>query len=437
MNPLNFFQSLGVNHHNFFNYAYYKLKKIQIKHKLHTLLIPSCHHEQELQHQLDKILHYCIKYVPYYQGKHYQTLTDFPVIGKTDFLARKDQFLSTKIASFPYRTATTGGSTGEPFGFLISPQYDDIHQEFLWRYMGYQDGDKILGMGGLKVSKEDLQKNIYWKKCSDKQLPYAGYRLSSIYLNHNTFPYYYDYINQLQPSFIRGYVSAVYSVAKWMDEQSLTLSYQIKGIELTSESVFEYQIALIEKVFHTKVFLQYGHTEACIFAYSYDSTHKYKCSPFYGYVEVLNEQNEQVREGETGEVVVTSFTNFAQPFIRYRTGDLAEYGGTENGIVTLNKVYGRTQDFVYNGKKEQSLLTAIIFGLHYSAFNHIIRWQIEQFEYGVIQFHIIPSESFTSGDEEEIRKTFREQADIEAQFTYVKELPVTPRGKSKLLIQHL
>ena len=53
------------------------------------------------------------------------------------------------------------------------------------------------------------------------------------------------------------------------------------------------------------------------------------------HVEVLDENGQHVKEGETGEVVVTSFSNYVMSFIRYRTGDLVEYGGKKNGIVIL------------------------------------------------------------------------------------------------------
>ncbi len=62
--------------------------------------------------------------------------------------------------------------------------------------------------------------------------------------------------------------------------------------------------------------MQYGQAEAGMFAYTYDDTHKYKCSPVYGYMEVLDKNGKHVKEGETGEAVVTSFSNYVMPFIR-------------------------------------------------------------------------------------------------------------------------
>lgn len=80
------------------------------------------------------------------------------------------------------------------------------------------------------------------------------------------------------------------------------------------------QIADIERVFRCPVYLQYGHSEVSVFAYTAAGSREYRCSPLYGLTEVLQEDGTPVREGETGEVVVTGFWNTAMPFIRYRTG---------------------------------------------------------------------------------------------------------------------
>lgn len=434
---LDFFKAQGINQYNILSYIKYKLRKIWVKRKLRHLNNGKYDYSDDNKKFMRKILKYATIHVPYYQKISSTDIKDFPIIGKNDFRAQENSFLSDKKKYLVYQKLTTGGSTGQPFGFMISPQFDDIFQEFLWMQYGFQKGDIILAVCGFEVSKEKQSRHLYWEKVSDKQLPYGGIKLSSVYLNQNTYQYYYEYLEELRPDFIRGYPSALYSLAIWLIDHNMTITFKIKGIQLTSESVFEYQITTIEKAFGTKVFMQYGHTEACVFGYTYDDSHYYRIAPLYGYVEVLNENGEQVEKGQVGEIVVTSYTNFAQPFIRYRTGDLAKYEGSKNGIVELECIYGRTQDFVYNYKKEKVLLTAIIFGLHYQAFNRIIRWQLEQREYGRLTAYIVPSDNYTKRDEEEIKKVFGEQVGIDIEFVYVDELSLTKRGKLNFLLQRI
>jgi len=67
-------------------------------------------------------------------------------------------------------------------------------------------------------------------------------------------------------------------------------------------------------------------------------------------VEVLDASGQPVAPGEVGEAVVTGLTSAAQPFIRYRTGDMlrlaqeAAVGG--QGLHVIAEVSGRQTDFV-------------------------------------------------------------------------------------------
>lgn len=52
-------------------------------------------------------------------------------------------------------------------------------------------------------------------------------------------------------------------------------------------------------------------------------------------------------------VVVTGFQYCACPFIRYKTGDLDEYGGVRNGVVILNKLLGRSNNYIVDNQGKQ------------------------------------------------------------------------------------
>ncbi len=47
--------------------------------------------------------------------------------------------------------------------------------------------------------------------------------------------------------------------------------------------------------------------------------------PDCGYVEILDDDDRPCPPGEIGEIVATSFIREAQQFVRYRTGDMAEW----------------------------------------------------------------------------------------------------------------
>lgn len=424
---------------------YYKIQDRRISYMLNKL-DTSFDFRNYSTRTLNKMLNYSRKAYLYYKDiqKHHirngeEALKSFPIISKDILRSKCSLFISKYEQWIPSQSATTGGSTGEPFGFFISPQHDVVHQLYLWRRMGYIKGDIIMGMGGMELPSEVIEKREYGIKrnCAYGSWVYGHYAISALYLNEKTCKYYVDYILKIKPAFIRGYTSAIYIIAQCIITYGIEMDFDIKGVQLTSEMTYDYQVDLIKSVFNAPVVLQYGHTEAAVFGYTYDDTYRYKCSPLYGYVEVLDESGRQVENGEVGEVVVTSYSNYVMPFIRYRTGDMAEWGGREGGVAYLNKVIGRTQDYVYNANGEKVLLTALIFGLHYKAFAHIRKWQIVQEKIGEVKFRIIQMPIFSIEDEKEIRDSFLKIAGITTVFEYVDEIELTKRGKSKLIIQKL
>jgi phenylacetate-CoA ligase len=68
------------------------------------------------------------------------------------------------------------------------------------------------------------------------------------------------------------------------------------------------------------------------------------------FVEVLDQDGEQVAEGEKGELVLTSLTKEALPIIRYRTGDITRLLESEcscgRTTVRISRLLGRADDML-------------------------------------------------------------------------------------------
>lgn len=355
-----------------------------------------------------------------------------PLLDKATIRQHRDSLMTAPLSCPWVGELTTGGSTGEPFGFPYIGGHDAEHQEFLWRLHGYQSGDRILAMDGTLVSDTDIAAGRYWTKKSDHELPYGGTALSGHYLSNDTKGAYLDFLLDYKPEFIRGYPSLVSEIASLARDRNVYLG--CKGVELSSESHTDHQVELIESVLGP-VFDQYGHAEASIFGYSLESRGVIFCSPMYGLVEVLDDAGDQVAPGETGEVVVTGFHNYAMPFIRYRTGDLAVLESEADGIVGLRTVVGRTQDYLLSGDGEKHMLTALVFGRHYAALARIDRWQLVQEVPGKVLIRINRGAGYGPDDEEEIRRNFMELAGIDTVFDYETGINRSGRAKSPLVIQ--
>lgn len=363
-------------------------------------------------------------------------LQSLPTLSKDIIKKERWNIYSNEIDISYSNWRNTGGSTGEPLRFpaLATKHYmEDICMMMLYRKMGYKWGDTIVAIDGSRVSLEQRSNNVFWNIRSN--LPYGKLHYSTLYLDDSTFPYYLDSINKVKPKIMRGYPSGFLSFCRYVERNQSQLTRSVKGIYLTSENFSEMDAQLITSVFGCPVYGQYGHTECSVFAVKEPSSTLYLCSPLYGYTEVLDNSGMHVKEGECGEIVVTGFSIAGLPFIRYRTGDMAIYGGqTKYGETILTSLMGRTVDYIYDKNGNKVYLVGFIFGGHLSAFNVIKSWQIEQRIKGSLIVKIVKMKEYTQKDEYEILSFF-EKGNFECNIKYVDDIALTQRGKKKFLIQ--
>lgn len=332
----------------------------------------------------------------------------------------------------------TGGSTGEPLHFPAlykSKPWEPIAQMMLYLRMGYRLGDTIVCVSGERISDEDLARNVYWSEGAN--FPWGKIHFSTLHLREDTVGFYLQKLSEVKPQFMRGYPSGIMELCKLAMKLGLQPSFKMKGIYMTSENFTQDEKSFISDFFHCPVYGQYGHTESSIFAVQQPESDAYFTNPLYGYTEVVDENGKQVCIGECGEIVVTGFIEYGLPFIRYKTGDLAVYGGeTEYGETILTKLLGRNVDFIYNKEGEKIYLVGFVFGGHIKAFNHILSWQIYQKEKGKVTLLVVKGDGYDAAVEAEVERLFVGKG-IDVDFQYVDKIEKTKRGKQKFLIQEI
>ena len=399
--------------------------------------------------KLAEILAYAQKHCPYYAGlfanrglssRNQTGFAKLPLLDKPTIRQHRAGLVSNELGSMRHGRMNTGGSTGEPLEFIVCRGVglvDSLHQEFLYRKAGYEPGDVIVALDGSSVPESLRAQHVYWIATGPEDVPYGRLSYSSLYLTPETMPYYIEHIIATRPAFLRGYPSFLSQLADFLLEHKISLPFAVKAVELTSENTYEAQVTRIAAAFKTQVIFQYGHSEVCVFAYTDDDTYEYTCSPLYGLTEVLDTEGHPVAPGDAGEIVATGFHNFAMPFIRFRTGDVAVFSGDDNGIVRLKRIVGRTQDYIYTKRGDRLALTALIFGQHYRAFNHIVKWQLYQTVPGEVTVRIVKGTRFSTADEDEIRSKFWDIAEVAVHFEFLDAIPLTRSGKFMFLVQKI
>lgn len=367
-------------------------------------------------------------------------LEEFPVISKQLIKDSNKGFYSKNIF-LPKTITNTGGSTGNPFEFFISPQNRDLefsHQLFFFERFGYIKKDLIYSFDGTRIKDKEIEGLKFWKENKFKNFPYGSVHFSVLTLNHQTVNIYINKLLNDKPSFLRGYPSAISFLASEIIASDSKLKFNfLKGILLTSETISHNQISLISEAFNCPVLPQYGMTEVCAFAFTEKNSLQYYCSPYYGITEVLDIDNKQVNVGETGELVLTSLGNHFQPFIRYKTGDLAVYGGTHNGFVILDKILGRSQDYLIDCNNEKVMLVGLVFGAHLKAFKAMKAWQIIQKKSGLVEIMIDILDNWEKDFEREVIETIGFNGRIKISIIYGANFILTKSGKRLFVIQSL
>ena len=303
--------------------------------------------ESLVEQRASKIATYAFASSPYYRQlfldhnispqSFLENLSRVPLLDKAVIRREGSNLLAMPQARADLAMCTTGGSTGEPLSFLACGGFDAAHQKFLFEMMGYRRRDRILAMDGSVVPSAVREQGVYWIRKSSRELPYGSFGLSSQYLTSGNIAQYFEFIQRFRPNFIRGYPSFIDTVSRHILENGLTVDFPVKGIQLTSESHSALQAENISRAFNSPTVDQYGHTESAVFGYSLPCATTIYCSPLNGYTEVLDENGKHVSPGGVGEVVVTGFHNYAMPFLRYKTGDLAQYESRQQGVVYPTK----------------------------------------------------------------------------------------------------
>jgi phenylacetate-CoA ligase len=229
-------------------------------------------------------------------------------------------------------------------------------------------------------------------------------------------------------------VSSIYLLAKFIRDNGYEIDFQPVAIFTTAEKLLPGQRKVIEEVFKTKVFDTYGVNDGGISAYECDRHEGLHISTERAILEVVDEEGKQII-GKEGRILATSLYNYAFPFIRYEVGDIGIIQQTRcscgRQTLLLKEVKGRTTDFLYlNG----IVIGSPVLTLLMREFD-VEQYQIVQKKENVVVFNIVKGKSYSSRDEEFIKKSLESHVGpLEIYFNYVDEI-IPPFGnKYKFII---
>lgn len=361
-----------------------------------------------------------------------------PFVTKELIRDNLEDFSIRTIANRKRIYVTTGGSTGIPFGFYHTRLNRFMENAFMhvgWERAGWRLRDSSAVLRGAFVG----TKTKFWH--------YDHLRrellLSSYYLNEETYSKYIGKILKYTPSHLQAYPSSMNILSNLILANSDAGKVNFKIILLGSENIYDWQKDRISKAFpEARIFGWYGHAEQVILAPMCEYSDKYHVWPFYGLTEIIDAENQEVKLGQEGELVGTSFWNYATPFIRYKSMDFAKKGTDTcekcgRQFQLLDKIKGRLQEMIVTRNGRYISIAAI--NMHSDIFDHVMQFQFYQEKKGEVIFNVVRKETYSERDTEYIKRGLHKKLgnDTKLKIRFVNNIPHTQSGKYRFLIQKL
>ncbi len=334
---------------------------------------------------------------------------------------------------------STGGSTGVPLRLA----YDRASYE--WRIAatqrGYQwakceAGQFVLYLWALDIGKPPLLKRT---KTALYHRLFNRVIVNSWDLDAAAMRSCLQYINSKKPQGIVAYTSAIYNLAKFIDEKNLQCD-GVPAVLTGAEHLHEHQRELIERVFHTKVYNSYGCREFMLIATECEKHEGLHVTADNLLVEILKD-GRPAKPGETGEVVITDLHNYGMPFIRYKNGDRAIQSGRlcscGRGLPLIEGIDGRIADMII--AHDGTEVPGIYFPHLMKEFPQVRKYQVIQKSRQLLQVKLVLAEKMPDERlqfcKNQINSVLGKEVKIE--FEFVDEIPLTHSGKYRVAISEI
>jgi phenylacetate-CoA ligase len=297
-------------------------------------------------------------YKDFTKNIHLTNWNNVPVMTKRDLQQPLDERLSEGFATNNAFINKTSGSSGDPFVFAK----DKFCHALTWAVIQNRFGWYGLDFNTSKQARFygiPLDKKGYYKERFKDVLSHR-FRFSVFDLSDASFEKHLKKFESTTFDYINGYTSSIVQFAKFLQRKNINLKNicsSLKACLVTSEMLFDDDKNFMETQFGVPVINEYGASELDLIAFE-NTNNQWQVNSETLFVEILDESNNILPNGEEGRIVITSLYNKAHPFIRYDIGDigvLSKESTLKKPI--LKKLIGRTNDIAIlpSGKKAAGL----------------------------------------------------------------------------------
>ena len=399
------------------------------------------------EERLRETIAYCWQHVPFYRQhwagvlqdprdiQRLEDLAQLPILTKALLREHAAALCSTE-AGLASSEARTGGSTGQPIIFRMTPadeQWSWAQMYGGWEWAGWQVGDPFLVVGGESVgiglgdrrTRKDRVMNRWATSGSNLTLE----RTQALV----RMPHFH------QVRLIYGYPNSIRELCEFLAQLG-ERPRALRGVVCTAEVMRPEVRQRIAEVLGTeRVLDQWGMNDGGMHACERHPGLGLHLSFHRGVLEVVDEAGAQVwATGQPGRALATSLSNPAMPLVRYETGDQIhwqDFGPGADGVAwpRIGPVDGRTGDVIAlpSGRK-----------IPMPGLTLVMRWMEGLKSYQFIQtaadavtVRLDRDAGFTL-DEAQVREFLRQRIALEVQWTVVWGAPEMTRNGKLLIIRN-
>jgi phenylacetate-CoA ligase len=409
--------------------------------------------EQQVSYQESKLkllAEHAYNNVPYYQKlftklklkpndiRKLSDLQKLPVISRKTLQNNYNELMARNHKDYKSQFRSTGGTTGEPAKYVSDINSWSLHWALKyrsWSWGGYKIGDKVAVFGGTSVIPEEKTTlgRITWKRLNNfTYLPMA-------HSSEEDLAMYAKLIKMKNIRFLRGYPSSLALFASYCTEHNIKLD--IKGVVTTAEVLLPIFRKSIHSAFGPLIIDTYGCADGGGNANTCRFNSGFHISAESAIWEICDSQGFPIGNRESGEITLTSLTNYAMPLLRYQPGDViensieAEVCSCGCTLPRIKAISGRTTDSLKfsNGRTLAGPALTVLF----SKFP-LKKYQIVQNKNDEIEIKIIPSKDFNQDQYHQLLLLMQHHCGngINIIINIVDNIPLPKSGKHRFIINN-
>ncbi|MCW5638484.1 MAG: phenylacetate--CoA ligase family protein [Rubrivivax sp.] len=365
-------------------------------------------------------------------------LRKLPLMTKQDASAHGGEIVWRDVpgGAFKYNT---GGSSGQPLIFHFGrwrQASDAAGRMRARRWWGVEPGDPEVYLWGAPV---ELNKTDWVKTVRDRlinQLVLNAFAMSPARMDG-----YLDALERFAPRCLYGYASSVALLAAHARERGRRLRLpMLKVVCTTGEPLYDHQRALAGEVFGVPVANEFGSRDIGFTAHEAPGGQMLLMSESI-VLEVLDAAGQPAAPGQLGEAVMTGLCSDAQPFIRYRTGDMIrlseepDRGG--RGLHVIAEVVGRRTDFLV--RPDGTIMHALAGIYVLRATEGVAEFKLVQHTRHDLEVLVVAGPRWRDSGAQAIESGLQQRlgADVRVSVRLVEQIDPEASGKHRYVVSHV